>query len=105
MLKKACATSIVILLLGTLAFGLQEAEAWPTFNSPEGRFSVVMPTKPNVEVKDVDSPVGKLTLYTYSSLTSAAYFIASFGDYPKETTDAAQREAVLDGVRDGVLRG
>jgi hypothetical protein len=105
MLKKTLATSIVILLLSSLVLGFQEAEAWPTFNSPEGRFSVVMPTKPRVEVKDVDSAVGKLTLYSYSSSTAAVFLLVSFGDYPKEPADAAHKEDVLDGVRDGVLKG
>lgn len=105
MLKRTCTISIVIFLLSTFAFGFQEAEQWPTFDSPEGRFSVVMPTKPKTEVKEVGTPSGKLTLYTYSSSTSAAFFMASFGDYPKEATDAAHAEAVLDGVREGVLKG
>jgi hypothetical protein len=105
MLKKTCTTLILILLLNTFAFGFQEPEKWPTFNSPEGRFGVVMPTKPKVEVREVDSAVGKLTLYTYSSSTSAASFMASFGDYPNEVTDVAQKEAVLDGVRGGVVNG
>lgn len=105
MLNKSFSATILIVLLSALAYGLQETVTWPAFDSPEGRFSVVMPTKPAPEVKDVDSAVGKLTLYTYQSSSKGAHFMVSFGDYPTETTDAAQMERVLDGVRQGVLKG
>ena len=105
MLKKISAATSIILLVSCVAVAFQTDKAWPTFDSPEGRFSVLMPTKPTVETKDIDSAVGKLTMYAYSSSSSVGYFMVSFGDYPREAVDAAQREAVLDGVRGGVLKG
>jgi hypothetical protein len=83
---------------------IQQGPEWETFNSPEGRFSILTPTKPKVEVKEVDSEVGKLTLYTYASNSRAAYFMVSYADYPIDVT-GDRREAVLDGVRGGVIKG
>lgn len=105
MLKKTFAAVLVVVLTGTLAFGFQEPAKWERFNSPEGRFNILMPKKPEVEVKDVDSAIGKLTLYAYSASTVTGYYLVSYGDYPVEPKDVAQREKVLDGVRSGVLNG
>lgn len=103
MFKKVRVASIVILLLAPIVSAFQEVAPWQTFKSPEGKFSILMPTDPKVEVQDVDSVVGKLTLYSYSASSKAAYLMASYGDYPNEPTDAANAEKVLDGVRGGVL--
>lgn len=103
MLKKTLYVPIVLLMLSCLSFGFQDT-TWSTFNSPEGRFSALMPTKPKIEVRDVDSKVGKITLYSYTSSNNVAYFHASYGDYPQEPTPGTL-EAVLDGVRNGVVQG
>ena len=98
---------IIVLLLASIASAFQEpapSAPWQTFNSPEGRFSVVVPTEPKAEVREVDSVVGKLTLYSYASSSEAAYLMVSYGDYPNEPADAAIAEKVLDGVREGVLK-
>ncbi|HEV2884961.1 MAG TPA: hypothetical protein VGW36_08890 [Pyrinomonadaceae bacterium] len=95
---------IILLLLTTIASAFQAGAPWKTFNSAEGRFSVLMPSDPKVEVKDVDSAVGKLTLYTYSSSSSAGYLMASYGDYPREPSGTAATEKVLDDVTSGVLK-
>ena len=106
MLKKASAFApLLILLTWTSAFAQQAPAVWEKFTSPEGRFHVLMPAKPSVETKEVDSPVGKLTLYAYSASNDSGYFLASFGDYPAEPKDAANVETVLDSVQAGVLKG
>jgi hypothetical protein len=105
MLKNLRVVPIIVLLLAPIASAFQETAPWRTFNSPEGKFSVLMPTEPKLAVQDVDSAVGKLTLYSYASSSKAAYLLAAYGDYPKEPSDGAQVELVLDGVVDGVLKG
>lgn len=105
MLKRFSAATSIIVLVSYLAVAFQTDSAWPTFDSPEGRFSVLLPTKPKVEVKDIDSAVGKLTMYTYASSNNVGYFMVSFGDYQNEAKDITQRESVLDGVRGGVVKG
>lgn len=95
-----------LLLANTIAAGgFQTTMEWMKFTSPEGRFSVMLPSSPKAETKDVDTAVGKLTLYSYETSSRTAYFAVSFADYPREPPDAAGIEATLDGVRDGVLKG
>lgn len=83
----------------------QKPETWQSFTSPEGKFTVLVPTKPQIDVRAVDSTQGKLTLYTYSSSTKIAFFMASYGDYVVEAKDKAQIENILDEVRNGALKG
>src|SRR5882672_5376844 len=127
MMKKVRGVSIVVLLLASIAGttfitatasvgdavffagntsvagAFQQTVPWRTFSSAEGKFSLLMPIEPKVEVQDVDSSVGKLTMYSYTSSTSTAYLMASYGDYPNEPVDADHIEQVLDGVQSGVL--
>lgn len=105
MLKKSLTAALLVSLLSSLAFGYTQGAEWQKFNSPEGRFNILMPSKPEHEVKEVDSPLGKLTLYAYAASNDTGYFLVSYGDYPVEPKDAAQKEMVLDGVRTGVLNG
>ena len=106
MLKKASAfAALLVLVTWANALAQQPPAAWEKFISPEGRFHVLMPAKPASEAKEVDSSIGKLTLYVFSASNAKGYFMASYGDYPVEPKDAAQGEAVLDGVQVGVLKG
>ncbi len=98
-------TAVFALVLMCFAATAQTGDTWTTFESPEGRFSILTPSKPTVEVKEIDSAVGKLTMYAYSSAGKTGYFMISFGDYPKEPSDAAQTVKVLEGVRSGVVKG
>jgi len=104
MLKKAPISLLIVIACGAIAFGFQLPSDWVSFNSPEGHFSVGMPNKPAADVKDVDSAVGKLQLHSFTSSNAVAYFMVSYGDYPTEAA-SDRREAVLDGVRDGVVNG
>jgi hypothetical protein len=98
MLKKTLTATLFVALLSSLAFGYQQGAGWEKFNSPEGRFNILMPAKPEQKVKEVDSPVGKQTLYTYSVLNNTGYFGVTYGDYPVEPNSAAQKETVLDRI-------
>jgi hypothetical protein len=105
MLKKILIAPLLVVLVSTPAFGFQQGALWEKFNSPEGKFNILVPSKPALEVRDVDSSLGKLTLYLYTTSNSSGYFLASYGDYPVAPKDANQAESVLDGVRDGIQTG
>lgn len=105
MLKKTCLVSLVMLLCSGSAFAVQEiVVAWSKVNSTEGRFNAVMPTKPETASREVDSALGKLMLYTFTSSNKVGYFMISYADYPNEPTIANQ-EGLLNGVTGGVIKG
>lgn len=103
MIKLLTKASLLIIFLSVVAFGQQPAP-WQKFDSPEGKFNVLLPSQPEVEVKDVDSAIGKLTLYAYSSKNDTSYFQVSYADYSIAPGDE-QIEGVLDGIRRGVMDG
>jgi hypothetical protein len=99
---------ILVLLMCSIASGQEPsagAAPWEKFSSSEGRFIFLAPTKPVAASREVDSKVGKLMLYTFSSSSQVAYFMTSYGDYPNAASDSVQAERILDGVRDGVIGG
>lgn len=109
MAKKITVLSILVLLAFSVASGQQppatEAASWEKFSSSEGRFTFLVPTKPAAANQEVDTKVGKLMIYTFASKNNVGYFMGTFGDYPNDASDSAQAERILDGVRDGVIRG
>ena len=104
MLKKINSIALLTALCATFAFAVQQPLEWVKVNSTEGRFTAVMPSAPEKGVRDVDTAVGKLQLHTFGSSNTTGQYMLSFADYPNEPT-VAQQEAVLDGVRGGVLKG
>ena len=104
-LHKALSVAIVTLLCCGLGLAFQQTAEWSHLDFVEGRFSVSMPSKPEATSTVVDTAVGKLPLYTFCSASKVAQLMVSYADYPNEPSDAAQYENVLDGVRDGVLKG
>ena len=105
MLKKILIASLVVIFVNTLAFAFQRDAPWERFNSPEGNFNILMPSKPAIDLKDVDTAVGTLKLHLFSASTDTGYFLVSYGDYPSAPADLNDAESVLNGVRDGIVNG
>lgn len=107
--KRISVSLVLALATFTIAFSMQQPTTvepgWEKFTSTEGRFAVLLPTKPKADSREVDTKVGKLTLYSFSSSGANGYFGISYGDYPSSPRDSAQAEQVLDGVRNGVVSG
>ena len=104
-LNKTCSVAIFALLCCGWGLAFQQTAEWSKLDSVEGRFSASMPSKPEPGTLDVDTNFGKVSLYTFSSSSQVAQLVMSYADYPREPSDVAQYEKVLDGVRDGVLKG
>ncbi len=107
MLKKTFAvvitmTGVAILIgvMGLVAFA-QENSAWISFTSHEGRFTVLMPAKPKIEVKDTDTAQGTLPLHLISASNENAYFLISYNDFPN--VDEANKQAALEAGRTGAI--
>jgi hypothetical protein len=94
------AVTILIGMMGSIAFA-QENSGWASFTSAEGRFTVLMPTKPKIEVKDTDTAQGTLQLHLFSSSNDNAYFLVSYNDFP--SVDEANKQAALEAGRTGAI--
>jgi hypothetical protein len=104
-MKKKLIAIVIVLVFTTQTFGSLQSAVWEKFNSSEGRFSILVPSTPKPDVNQVDSAVGELTVYSYNSSNSVGLFVVTYTDYPFEANGADHIEAVLDGVRKGVLEG
>jgi hypothetical protein len=93
--------AILIGVMASVAFA-QENSGWTSFTSPEGRFSVLMPSKPNIEIKDTDTAQGTLPLHLVSASNENAYFLISYNDFPN--VDEANKQAALEAGRTGAIQ-
>src|SRR5258708_18113130 len=103
MLKKTLAAAFFVLLLNSFRLGFQRSPPWQMFNSPEGKFNILAPSKPKLKVEDIDSPPGKVTYYSYSSVSNVGFFSITYFDHPVEAKNASEISSRLDVIRDGVL--
>ena len=102
--KKIYSFAVITLLCCGFAAVAQPVE-WSKVDSTEGRFRALMPSKAEPTRSEVASKGGKITLFTFSSSNKTGAYMLSYADYPNAATSPAQEQTVLDGVRDGVLRG
>jgi hypothetical protein len=102
MLRKALTVSLLVVLLHLLAFGFQRGAPWQPFNSAEGKFNVLVPSKPKLQVEDVESSRGMVKYYRFTSVSNIGLFSVTYFDHPELLNNAGQMEARLDVIRDGV---
>jgi hypothetical protein len=93
---------VLVVLAGRVEAG---GEKNVTFTSQEGKFSVAMPGQPTKQTQKTPSEIGELNVNLFIVDQKDKGFIASFVDYPRGTVTDQSREKMLDGCRDGNVRG
>lgn len=88
----------IILISATLVYGIQAEAEWVKFTSPEGRFSLLLPHEPKLEV--VSDPTNeKLTHNRFSEFEQGYAFVIEYFDNVSITAP----EKYLDESRDGIV--
>lgn len=105
MLKRTYSLLLVMLLCCGFAGAIQQPVEWTKLEPTEGRFRAFLPTKAEPTVSEVNSASGKIPVYTFASSNNTGSFMLSYADYPNAASNPAHEQSVLDGVRDGVLKG
>ena len=100
-MRKTTFVEFLILITGTLVYGIQADTEWVKFTSPEGRFSVLLPHEPKFEAI-TDPQVKEVTNYRYTDLETGYGFICEYYD---AGATGADLEAFLDVTRDAIIRG
>lgn len=93
----------IITLIISAAFvseALAQAQPWTRFNSPEGRFSVLMPANPLREEQTKEVRGDKVVMRFFTAGSEQGVFIVAYADYKM---GPAKQE--LDANRDSFLRG
>jgi hypothetical protein len=81
------------------------AQAWKTYSSSEGGFTVLMPGTPGKSGELLASGSGPLAHYTHTLQTSMAEYGVTYSDFPQAMTDPAHVKSAFDGGRDALLDG
>jgi hypothetical protein len=97
-MSKTTLATFLILISATLAYGIQAEAEWVKFTSPEGRFSLVLPQAPKLEV--VTDPTNeKLTHNRFSEFEQGYAFVIEYFD----NIVLADPEKYLDEAREGIV--
>ena len=104
MFKKTATASLFMIVASALGVGFQRAEPWKPFDSPQGHFSVLMPTKPELQTRDIHAENGDAKYYRYSAINEIGLFSVMYFVHPVEAKDAAEREARLELMCNGIIK-
>jgi len=84
---------------------LNAAPAWAEFKSEEGRFSIMMPAKPNYATQTIETGQGRFEHHLFISRVGLLVCFVDYADMPKELGDAKNSDALFDLARDEFLKG
>ena len=73
------------------------------FRCDDGRFSVLLPGKPERQNQSLDTPLGKIDLVTYMAGSRKAGCAVAYADYPEQHINSTDPQKLLDGSRDGAI--
>jgi len=97
-MRKRILPTILILISATIAYGSQAETEWVKFTSPEGRFSLLVPNQPKLEV--VTDPTNeKLTHNRFSEFEDGYAFVMEYF----ENISITDPEKYLNEARDGIV--
>lgn len=91
-------TAVLTLIGGAVAFAAQDSNDWINYTSPTGRYSVLMPSQPQLITQESTTPSGaKVPQYIASVEVSSVDYMIAYFDYTTANTFS------FDKARDGML--
>ena len=93
------------LLSSTLIFAACDNRQVATerFSSEVGQFTIATPAPFEENQQSVDTPVGPISIYTYTAETEQSAYVVAFSDYPSQMVEQSEPEMLLDSSRDGAI--
>ena len=82
-----------------------EVVTWTEFHSEEGRFKVLLPTKPTTQTLSLETPQGQIVHHGFLAATPGLVCIVDYADIPSLPPDSAQVKELFDTARDEFLKG
>jgi len=79
-------------------------EDFKPYRSVEGRFSILLPGKPERELQQVDTSTGALEFIIYQAGSEKIGFVVGYVDYPQKMFENVDIKQMLDAARDGVVQ-
>jgi hypothetical protein len=95
---KVIALAVLVFMITGVGFGFQRSTDWVKYNSPEGRYSVLVPTQPTLTTQETTASTGeKLPQYLASSPDGNGVLMIVYFDYSTEMAFS------LDKARDSMV--
>jgi hypothetical protein len=85
MTRVRASAAVLALLLAGAAF--QDKPAWQEFKSVDGKFSILLPAKPEEAKQPIAEGGLKLSVVMYISTLAEMVYLASYTDYPEGKRD------------------
>jgi hypothetical protein len=79
------------------------AGGWATYSPADGMFSLLLPGRPKVETRNLDTKAGNARTTTYMVEVGRSAWWAATVDYPAATVSTILPQDALSGARDGML--
>jgi hypothetical protein len=97
-LMKRASAVLLVLMTAALPFDLQGQTDWIKYNSPEGRYSVLLPAEPKISSQEAAASTGeKFTQYMAASEDSIAVYMVGYFDVAPNMTFSFEK------ARDGFI--
>lgn len=84
--------------------GGDKLQAFESYRSEEGRFTVLLPGEPTRSTQTLNTPAGKIDLVMFQAGSKKSGFVVGYCDYPQEVIDESEPAKMLDGARDGAVK-
>jgi len=84
---------------------LDAAPVWTEFKSEAGRFSILMPAKPNYVTQTFETGQGRFEHHVFIASVGLLACFVDYADMPKQLGDAKNSDALFDLARDEFLKG
>jgi hypothetical protein len=104
MVKTIFTASLLLVSASALGFNLQHNEPWQPFDSAEGKFSVLMPSEPELQTRDIHAENGDAKYFRFSAINQIGLFSVMYFVHPVAAKDAAEREARLELMCSGIIK-
>lgn len=104
-MKKAVAPIFLLLVCAVVAFAVQDS-AWINYNSAEGRYSVALPSQPEIGTQEAATADGvKFTQYKAMVIKGKTVFLVGYFDHVPGTTFSLDKagEGLVNGVKGTLL--
>jgi hypothetical protein len=104
---KLVVAALLLVLASAIAVSQEHSkesrEPWVRFNSEPGRFTVLMPQKPEETTETVQSSIGPYTTHLFSVRSGRTVFVVGWVDYDPGFKFGVQSE--LNANRDNFVKG
>jgi outer membrane lipoprotein-sorting protein len=84
---------------------LDAAPVWTEFKSEAGRFSILMPAKPNYATQTFETGQGRFEHHVFIATAGLLACFVDYADMPKQFGEAKNSDALFDLARDEFLKG